>query len=214
MNRLAAALSKILIGSVLLSNTAYAYPVEYFPNALPVFNRQIIREPILKEPIRFGDKFKTETKDILIVPAKTSSNYVTRGDLVKSVVDGLFPGEIPASCFSELSPSINYWSLFSDVPNGSDYGPFLCKAMINGMVKGYPDSSFRPYKSVNYAEAAKILAKAYGLANDSPDPGIEWHAPFVHALKSRNALPEGVMLDESVTPQNLNFMISRLARRT
>jgi len=48
---------------------------------------------------------------------------------------------------------------------------------------------FRPHKPINFAEAAKILAKAHGIANDSPDSNVEWFTPFIEALNARGAMP-------------------------
>lgn len=195
----------------MLSNTAFAYPIEQFPNALPYTKTKVQPNEVQeRDIIRFGDRLRTTTTtDINISPISTSSMYVTRSEFLTAVVDGMYPDGIPATCFEQLSPS-NYWRLFRDVPNGATYGPHLCAGMIAGIVKGYDDITFRPLKPINYAEAAKILAKAHGIANDTSDANSEWFTPFVEAMNARGAMPANVQLDDLVSPANMATMVRAL----
>jgi len=230
MNRLASRLSKIIIGSILLSNfsaTVYAYPVEQFPHAIQYFTpaqkgrvlgetqsyrRQSDMGPTFEERfLERQNQTRGQTQTDMTVEIPMTSSHITRAEFVKSIIEGMYPEGIPSTCFDQLSPS-NYWRLFRDVPNGADYGPHLCKAMMMGFVSGYPDTSFRPLKPINFAEASKILTKVQGLATDSPDPNVEWYMPYVKVMKARRAFPPDIELDDYVTPDAMAFMVARVAR--
>ena len=206
--RLISPLSKIIIGSVLLSNTAYAYPVEYFIPQEPSFQQEVQEFRVQPTGVQQPETQQPQI-DTPIIPR--TSLHVTRAEFVKSIVEDMYPRGIPATCFEQLSPS-NYWLLFRDVPKEANYGPQLCAAMIMGFVNGYPDVSFRPLRPINFAEASKILAKAHGLASDSSDPTVEWYTPYVEAMRAHNALPADAELDDYVTPNAMAFMVGRLAR--
>jgi len=100
---------------------------------------------------------------------------VNRAEFLKMVMKGrggLDP--VKQSCFSDVD--LNEW-----------YAPFVCAAERRGIVEGYPDGSFRPGKTVNFAEALKIILVAYEretLPNNSDD----WFEPYVNFLDENNVL--------------------------
>ncbi|MFH1671125.1 MAG: S-layer homology domain-containing protein [Patescibacteria group bacterium] len=219
MARIQIILSKVFLGSILLTSTAYAYPIEYFPAALekypqqPVPIREIrssVNEP--RERVRFGESLHMEGVDIRINPIQSTRQFITRSEFLKATIDGLYPRGISGDCSAQLSPS-NYWLYFRDVPTSADYGPHLCAAMIGGLVSGYPDVTFKPYRPINYAEASKILTKAYGISIDSSDSSVEWYVPYVKIMRARHAFPTGIDLDDYVSPATMGEMVNALSRR-
>jgi len=107
---------------------------------------------------------------------------MTRGAFVASLMQALYPGMLD-DCFVALSES-RYTHLFPDVPRTSQYAAEICVAIEMGVVQGYPDGLFRPDQHINTAEAAKVIAKAYGIAKDSSDPNVPWYQPYVTALRA------------------------------
>ena len=86
---------------------------------------------------------------------------------------------------------------FPDAPMTEWYGQAVHKARCHGVIDGYPDGTFRPGNLINYAEAAKIAANAYGLKideNAGADWGSQdtWFLPYSFALLGRHAVPPTV----------------------
>jgi hypothetical protein len=105
-----------------------------------------------------------------------------RAAFVASLMQELYPDEIAPECLALLSRS-RYERLFSDVKTDEPYAQALCVAMRHGVIRGYPDGSFRPMNTINRAEMAKVLAKSYGLATEPTDPSVPWYQPSVLALR-------------------------------
>ncbi len=61
---------------------------------------------------------------------------------------------------SNVGPS-QFDGRFPDVDQAQWYWTYLRYALEAGTVDGYPDGTFKPNNTINYAEAAKIVANAY-----------------------------------------------------
>ncbi|TSC80568.1 MAG: S-layer protein [Candidatus Peregrinibacteria bacterium Gr01-1014_25] len=80
---------------------------------------------------------------------------------------------------------------FPDVRSDAWYAPSVCAAKERGIVGGYPDGWFRAERTVNYAEAVKILATLYSY--DVEKNRAPWYAPYVDAAASHDvSLPDAV----------------------
>ncbi len=86
---------------------------------------------------------------------------------------------------------------FPDVPSDVWFSPFICFAKSNGIVEGNPDGLFHPERSVNYAEAVKILVELFDY--DLPEPPENerwaWYRAYILAAEER-----GVSLPVSTDP--------------
>lgn len=72
-------------------------------------------------------------------------------------------------------------SCFTDVKT-EWFAPYVCAAKENGIIGGYPDGSFGPGKSINFAEAVKIVVLAFSghAAVDFTAEGkVAWYMPYV-----------------------------------
>ena len=87
-------------------------------------------------------------------------------------------------------------ALFSDVDQSAWYAPYIEVGFARGMVRGYPDGTFRPGTSLSVAEAAALLVRSYGQQSSveyrtSPDlpnvPGA-WYASSFSTLIERDAV--------------------------
>lgn len=60
-----------------------------------------------------------------------------------------------------------YGNRFYDLPASHWAYPYISKLVAQGVIAGYPDRTFRPEKSVNRAEFAKLLVTVLGLEKGS-----------------------------------------------
>lgn len=91
---------------------------------------------------------------------------------------------------------------FTDIYKSSWYYPYLKKAVKNGIVRGYPDNTFRPVAVVNRAESLKILMESDEIelpeVTENPFDDVnkdEWFAQYFLEAKNREIV--------YVTMQNL-----------
>ncbi|MBM3231562.1 S-layer homology domain-containing protein [Candidatus Peregrinibacteria bacterium] len=88
---------------------------------------------------------------------------------------------------------------FPDVPKDAWFSPYVCLAKRRGMVGGYPDGLFKPARTVNYAEALKILGELYGYLAYSGDDE-PWYMGYVRAAQfHKTDLPVALAYDKPLT---------------
>lgn len=116
---------------------------------------------------------------------------INRAEFTKIIVEATLPDEAGAGCFPDVQ---RQW-----------FAPYVCMAKEKGFIGGYPDGTFKPDRRVNFAEAAKIIAVAFG-AQLKPDP--LWYKPYVEALRARNAIPPSItQMDQQLTRGEMAAMI-------
>jgi len=95
---------------------------------------------------------------------------------------------------------------FSDVRSGSQLEGYINVLVEKGIISGYPDGSFKPERTINRAEALKIIFETIDfsptdptnptdLTNPFPDvPKNEWYAQYVTTAKKKDIVrgyPDG-----------------------
>jgi len=97
--------------------------------------------------------------------------------------------------------------IFTDVNEGNYYYVPVKYLKENGMIDGYEDGSFSPYREINRAEALKMLSKALPKTS-STDPSdfffadvspLSWYYPFVVSAwndKVISGYPDGLFHPE------------------
>ena len=106
----------------------------------------------------------------------------------------------------EVDTSLKNNGGFWDVEEEGWYAPYVVKSKNLGIVKGNPDGSFSPTRSVNLAEILKILLVANSVSvsssvKDSPYADVhssEWFAPYFEYAKEKQLLDQSST--ESVVP--------------
>lgn len=99
---------------------------------------------------------------------------------------------------------------FRDTDPLAWYMPYVRAAREAGVVKGYPDGTFRPEQAVSFAEGLKMGYLALGV--DAPETGGEWYERYL-----RQALANGVLYDTTVdlgtgmTRQEVAWMVWTLS---
>lgn len=98
---------------------------------------------------------------------------------------------------------------FADVHEKSWYAPEVCIAKKSRWITGYNDGTFRGSHTLQFAEAAKMLAAAFHLPPGSDTSA--WYFPYTQALINVGALPPTVKFaDQPVTRGEMAFMIHQL----
>lgn len=90
---------------------------------------------------------------------------------------------------------------FSDIRSGSQLESYVDHLVEQGIISGYPDGSFKPDRTINRAEALKIIFETVedqaGAGTDSGFPDVpknEWYAPYVATAKQKSIVggyPDG-----------------------
>lgn len=99
--------------------------------------------------------------------------------------------------------------VFSDFDHNEWFTPYVCIAKQNGIIDGYPDGTFQPANTINFAEAAKIIVNGFQYdADEDTDP---WYQGYVDVLEDNNAVPDSITaMDQEVTRGEMAEIIYRL----
>ena len=129
---------------------------------------------------------------------------INRAEFLKIVLAARDGGESPRSTDG----------CFPDVPKSAWFAPWVCAALEEGIIDGYPDGTFRPEREIAFVESAKILANAFG--QDVQGDGEAWYEPYAQALDTSRAIPTTVdSLEARVERGEMAEMLWRLtAKRT
>jgi polyhydroxybutyrate depolymerase len=102
---------------------------------------------------------------------------INRAELLKIVFKGKSALEpVQRRCFSDVNPDA--W-----------FAPYVCSAKTRGIIKGYPDGTFKPDEAVNFAEAIKMILHAYGQ-DVTEGTGKDWYLPYAQRLEELEILPQ------------------------
>ncbi|MEK7563465.1 MAG: beta-propeller domain-containing protein [Patescibacteria group bacterium] len=154
------------------------------------------------------------------VSSKTSYNRAINALQEQGVVEGYSDGSFKASTRINRAEFLkivlesrgdisDLKNCFPDV-NGEWFANYVCTAKSEGIVSGYPDGSFKPEQEINFVEAGKILALAYGqkIEQNSSD----WYEPYARALESSYAIPPSIgTLDQKLSRGEMAEMMWRLS---
>jgi hypothetical protein len=101
---------------------------------------------------------------------------------------------------------------FTDVRATDWYAHNVCFAWSHQLVGGYPDRTFRPSRSISFAEAAKIIGATFDLPIT---PTSVWYEGSVRALADAHAIPTSVTaLEHPLTRGEMAEIIYRLQTGT
>ncbi len=149
--------------------------------------------------------------------------YMKATGLISGYPDGTFKPDQAVNRVEALKmimgiEDFNYWMhaedgpIFSgvkkeitmtDIDKNAWYISYLQQAYNDDLVKGYPDGTFRPERTINKVEAVKILLEHTFLRIDSLDDVTivgkpfadaelnQWYTPYVQYAKDKNILPIG-----------------------
>lgn len=154
------------------------------------------------------------TIDIGVPDGTNQHGSMSRASFTAMVIEHMYSAEEIEHCFWDIAPTLppTFTLLYTDVSASNIYAKKLCVAMRDGYARGYNDGSFRPDQTITFAEASKILARAYSLAPYAEATNREaWYAPYAYVLAVRNAIPTNITtLQHSVTARDTAEMLDRL----
>ncbi len=126
---------------------------------------------------------------------------INRAEFTKIIVGAYFTADEINKCdTSKLT--------FPDTSKDTWYSPYVCLAVEEGIIDGYPDGTFKPGDQINFVESAKIILEASttGTYNDTI-----WYKPYVEGLESEKAIPTTITkFDHEITRGEMAEMIYRL----
>lgn len=135
-------------------------------------------------------------------PEKT----LNRAEFTKMVIIAAGEGEYDEACNSYPGDLF----LFPDTVYGSWYGPYVCVAKYRALIDGYPDGTFKPERTINFVEAAKIVTGALDIPIDG-DMSPEWYGPYLRALELYDAVPPTVNdIEQQMTRGELAYILHAL----
>ncbi len=91
--------------------------------------------------------------------------------------------------------------VFTDIPNGYQYMPELRQGVALGLVKGYPDGTFRPGATANRAEATTMLLRLVSRVAKNPPDLSELEAVIRAGLKAYVDLGLDIQRQHDVRPE-------------
>ncbi|MSR86684.1 hypothetical protein EXS70_00725 [Candidatus Peribacteria bacterium] len=131
---------------------------------------------------------------------------INRAEFVQVIANILAPkSNTLAECDNPATRQV-----FPDVERSAWYFRYICALNNQNIIQGYPDGMFHPEREINFVEAAKIIAGAYG--QDAMQGGNEWYEGYVLALESSKAIPPSVTkLESFITRGEMAEMMWRLS---
>lgn len=125
----------------------------------------------LTYPVSFRE---LQEQEIIDYDNQNPLERVNRAEFVKIVVKSQLDFEpIDTDCFPDIE---NEW-----------YEPYVCYAKNIGIVNGYSDGNFKPSRTINFAEASKVLSLAYDLELGEGED--YWFQKYIESLEKVNAIP-------------------------
>jgi|GEM_PF-1938793 len=106
------------------------------------------------------------------------NNTVNRAEFVKMILNSKYGEDsigTKANCFRDVKVA---W-----------YSPYICLAKEKGIVSGYKDGTFKPSRTISFAEASKIVSELYGIDSKV---GSNWYEGYVKALQAKKFIPQTV----------------------
>ena len=84
----------------------------------------------------------------------------------------------------------DYGARFSDVSLDDWHVNYICHALVDGVVQGYVDGTFRPNDPIIVRDAAKIVSEVHNIEIDTREG--EWYVPYLEAVARERIVPESV----------------------
>jgi uncharacterized protein YkwD len=133
------------------------------------------------------------------------NNTINRAEFTKILIEAIFDTAAINNCVAQ-NPT-----LFSDVKAADWFASYVCIAKLFFIINGYPDGSFKPGNTINYAEAAKIITISFNISPASINSSQQWYEAYTVPLQNLNAVPSSINgPTHNLTRGEMAEMISRL----
>ena len=104
-------------------------------------------------------------------------------------------------------------SCFPDVEDDTWFAKYVCYAKDNNILGGYPDGSFQPTNTINFAEASKIIVNTFDIEKSTPRADQPWYQSYMEALDNQNNIPGTIRKhNHNLTRGEMAEMIMRISK--
>lgn len=101
---------------------------------------------------------------------------------------------------------------FSDVNDQAWYAPFVRAAKKAGVIKGYPDGTFKPEQTVSFAEGLKMGYLTFGVS--VTDVAGEWYESYLrHAIGNQVLLDNTVNVGAGMSRKDVVWMVWKFSQK-
>jgi len=113
---------------------------------------------------------------------------------------------------SQWDKLTDYEECFPDVKDEDWFRKYVCYAKFKDFIEGYPDGTFKPAKTINFVEAAKIIVETFKYTyENSGNTGDNWYQPYVGMLGDLKVIPVTITsFDKEITRGEMAEIIYRL----
>ncbi len=152
-------------------------------------------------------------------PYYEAINFLQNKGIIKGYSDGTFQPEkllnraeflkITLEAFAPGKANGKTCTKFPDAKSGDWFLTYVCYALENNIINGYPDGTFKPAQNISFVEAAKVLSNLKGFsATPATDP---WYKVYVQNLAKVNAIAPSInKLDQLINRGEMAEMTYRL----
>ncbi len=119
-------------------------------------------------------------------------NRLNRAEFAKLIANPfIMKNSRVTDCMSENIADDDQTVFFPDVNRDAWYAPSVCVVKVAKIVDGYDDGTYKPNRTINVAEAMKMLAGVFAYETKT-EPTDDWFMPYARALAARNAIPTSI----------------------
>lgn len=120
------------------------------------------------------------------------NNRLNRAEFAKLIANPfIMKNSRVTDCMSENIADDDQTVYFPDVNRDAWYAPSVCVVKVAKIVDGYDDGTYKPNRTINVAEAMKMLAGVFAYETKT-EPTDDWFMPYARALAERNAIPTSI----------------------
>lgn len=145
------------------------------------------------------------------------NQYLNRAEAVKVLTQANAALQKQVDLHQQNMPPL---PLFADMRQNYWYAPHVEAAFAAGVVKGYPDGTFRGYRLLSVEEAVTLLVRANGGAGESDTAELSphianqsnaWFTPYINQVIQRNlVMPQRTLrLGQPITRGQFFDMVYR-----
>ena len=112
--------------------------------------------------------------------------------------------------FEETRPE-DFTNPFKDTELEEWYFPYVQSAVEYGIIKGYPDGTFRPDQKIIRAEAIKLALESAGINVRDVKIGERWYTPYMQwAFDNAIYNPSDFRAEEEINRAEAAYIISKV----
>jgi spore germination protein YaaH len=137
------------------------------------------------------------------------THNVNRAEILKMSLNA-FARDTSTYAFPELRPE-DYENPFSDADDEAWYFPYVQTAVEIGIIKGYPDGTFKPGKNIIRAEALKIAIESAGISVDEySKENDEWYKKYENWALEKEIYKGKFVPDAEITRGEAAYIIAKV----